>query len=92
MVKYPEHSNADSWGYVSEHVLVMSELLGRKINKGEFIHHKNGIKDDNSKENLELWLKPHPAGQRVNDLVLFSIKILKEYYPESLNSNFSLIS
>lgn len=44
---------------------------------------KNGIRDDNRPENLELWTKSQPAGQRVVDLVAWAKEILDKY-PEFL--------
>jgi len=54
---------------VAEHVLVMERLLGRRLRSGELVHHRNGVRGDNRPQNLELWVKPHPPGARVEDLV-----------------------
>lgn len=74
----PEDTWVDSNGYVWErhdggravakHRYVLEKTIGRKLIKGESVHHINGIRDDNRPENLELWVGGIRYGQRATDL------------------------
>lgn len=75
----PEHPNAKMAGYIHEHRLVMSEYLKRPLLPFENIHHKNGDRSDNRLENLELWNTMQPAGQRVEDKIIYAKQILELY-------------
>lgn len=64
---------------VGEHIVIMSAHLDRPLYKDETVHHKNGVRDDNQIENLELWSSSHPPGQRVKDKVEWAHAILERY-------------
>lgn len=75
----PDHPRAGKGQYVFEHILVMENVIGRYLGPDESVHHRNGVRDDNRPQNLELWCRPQPTGIRASDAVLWAREILARY-------------
>lgn len=73
----------------AEHAIIMESMLGRPMKPGENVHHKNGVRADNRVENLELWVKPQPYGQRVEDLVQWVVDNYPAYVAAAMNGGWS---
>lgn len=91
-VKQPRGSRSlhKSTGYVRigqrhEHRIVMECVLGRPLLPFESPHHVNGIRTDNRPENLELWVRPQPSGQRAVDLARWVIEHYRDLVIAELN-------
>ncbi len=79
MVYAPNSPMANAKGYVPEHRLTITKVLGRELLPGENVHHVNGVVLDNRPSNLELWVTTQPSGQRPSDLVQWAREILVRY-------------
>lgn len=55
------HPLADPNGYAYEHHLVMFPIMGRPLREDEIIHHKNGDRQDNRHQNLEVMTRSEHA-------------------------------
>jgi hypothetical protein len=79
MVHAPDHPRANTNPYVFEHILVMEDMIGRSLLPLETVHHRNGVKDDNRRENLELWVRPQPTGVRATDAIAWATEVLERF-------------
>lgn len=65
--------------HIMEHRHLMEKKLGRKLRKGENIHHLDGDRLNNDLSNLELWTVQQPAGQRITDKFDWAVKFIQSH-------------
>lgn len=80
--EYPGARRNGKSGQIAEHRKVMQDILGRALLPEENVHHINGVRIDNRPENLELWTRSQPSGQRVKDKVAWARYIIETYGDE----------
>jgi hypothetical protein len=68
--------------WVHEHRLVAERMIGRNLNKGEVVHHRNGIQDDNREVNLQVMTRSeHMRLHAAAELIGLSSMIAGDYIP-----------
>jgi hypothetical protein len=83
LVAAPDHPNADRGGYVREHVLVLSQKIGRPLRRDEVAHHINEDRTDNRPENLEVMTRSaHHSLHHKGPIKPASLKNLRRMTPE----------
>lgn len=84
LVPKPHHRFCDWSAPVMMHRYMMAVKLNRPLTKDEIVHHSDGNKTNNAIENLELWNKSHPSGQRVRDKLEWARQFVKQYGKETI--------
>ncbi len=84
LIYKPGHPNATRAGLILEHRWVMSTMLGRPLRKNEEVHHRNGDRQDNGPDNLELWSTSQPKGQRIEEKLKWAREIVAIYSPPAV--------
>ena len=65
----------------------MEQMLGRKLQKDELVHHRNGIRDDNRPENLEAMPNGNHCSGLVNAALRKHILVLESQIRQLKNIN-----
>lgn len=72
---------------LAQHRVIYSQYLKRALHPWENVHHKNGVRNDNRLENLELWITPQPNGQRITDLVEWCVTNYPDFVRSALEQH-----
>lgn len=77
----PEHPLGDMLGFVTQYKLVAQKMLGRLLQPGEMVHHKNFDKGNDSESNLQVMTRPeHQQIPELQAKFLISKGLLNEFF------------
>lgn len=90
------HPNPRADGTILEHRLVMESMIGRYLTEWEIVHHKDGNRQNNTKENLELLDgrahrgEGHPPGSEFDNNMAIQILLQQSDLPVNLRQQLEL--
>lgn len=72
LIYAPDHPWPRRGGYIREHILLIERSLGRRLQPGECVHHKDHNRQNNALDNLEIIMRgQHSKQHRKLDLHTF---------------------
>ena len=90
LIKSYDHPNKNSHNDVLEHILVMSNKIGRAIKKGEIVHHKDFVRDNNKISNLWLYKNISEHGKCTKTIFKLVKELMKMKIIEFKNGEYAI--
>lgn len=71
-----DHHLADVRGYAYEHRLVAEQVIGRRLARGEVVHHRDHDTTNNAPDNLQVLTRRQHHAEHVDDLTRWVLEIV----------------